>query len=312
MKRNPFTFLRIVTCIALLALLGGRILTSGPTINLLLFLLLVVFWFVPTLLLNAVQAKTSNIRVFNNVLLLCAVLDAYVLLMATAEAAADIWSKPFLLLGVYVFLAGLLGGMAIGACSAIFGFCGLINGWLIPLGELQLPMVLYGAGTSVAGFVCGSTWRLILPMMVHTAQQGMPQPSAPETPAEPKDEMLAGMEARLREITTERDHAQERLRQLEAQQTASAPPPPADKPAVIEPPPKAKPPAPASEPLTPQSYLQQMEAELASLQAEKTALAAERPNLQTEIARLSDELMAAVLPPAAANPQESPANTAPA
>ena len=122
MKRNPFIFLRMATCIALVALLGGRILLNGPTINLLLFLLLIIFWFVPTLSLEiAAHTETQRVRSLNNTL--CAVLDAYVLLMATAEAAGDIWTKPFLLLGCYTFLACLLGGIPAGLGSAIFGLC---------------------------------------------------------------------------------------------------------------------------------------------------------------------------------------------
>ncbi len=297
MNRNPFTFLRIATCIALLALLGGRILVLGPTINLLLFLLLVIFWFVPTLLLNAAYTKTPRARMLINTL--CAVLDAYVFLMATAEAAIDIWTNPFLLLGAYVFLASLVGGNLAGAGSAISGFCGLLNGWLTPLGQLQTPILLGGVGASVAGFVCGSAWHLILPMVIRAAQQQQAQASEPDATTLAKQTMLAGMDARLREITAERDQAQARLQQLEAQQAASAPPPAADTPPALEQPPKAKPSLPTGETVAPEVVLQQMEAELASLQTETTALTTEKQKLQNEVSRLSDALMSAFLPPPA-------------
>ena len=290
MKRNnPFTILRIATCVALLALLGTRILDNGPTINLLLFLLLVVFWFLPTILLNAVQVKTPRARLLSNTL--CAVLDAYVLLMATAEVAADIWTKPFLLLGAYVFLASLLGGPLAGAGSAASGFCGLLNGWLTPQGELQPLLLLSGAGAAAAGFVCGSAWRLILPAIIRTAQQQAP-PSEPTATLQAEMAPLRDMEARLLAITAEREHAREQLRQLEAQHPEPAAPPQPE-PVATPPPPPA---APAGEQVQPQAYLQQMEEELSAIQAEKTTLTAEKTQLMTEISRLSDELMAAFLP----------------
>ena len=304
MKRNPFTFLRIFTCIALLALLGGRILTNGPTINLLLFLLLVAFWFVPTLLLNTIHVKTVRARTLSNTL--CAVLDSYVLLMATAEAAADIWSKPFLLLGAYVFLASLLGGPIAGAGSAISGFCGLLNGWLTPLGELQPACMLGGAGASAAGFVCGSAWRALFPLVLRTAQQQQQAP-APDAALQAKHELLAGMEARLLEITAERDQARERLRQLETSQTISTPLPPTEKTATTEQPSAATNlPVAAAQSVSPQAYLQQLEAELAGIEAEKTTLTAEKQKLMADISRLSDELMNAFLPHPQATPPETP------
>ena len=294
MQRNPFTFLRLATCIGLLALLAGRILINGPTINLMLFLLLVLFWFIPTLLLNRAYAKTPRAHMLTNTLF--AVLDAYVLLMATAEVASDIWSKPFLLLGAYAFLASLLGGPVAGAGGAISGFCGLLNGWLTPLGELQESMLLGGVAAAGGGLVCGSAWRLILPRVIRTAQQQNAPESATEPTVDPQQTLLNDMEARLREITAERDHTLESLQQLQAPQPAAVTPPVEETPA-IEHPPKAKPPASTNPTVTPQAYLQQMETELASLQAEKTALEAEKDQLVSESARLSDELMAAFLPP---------------
>ena len=291
MPRNPFTFLRLATCIGLLALLAGRILVNGPTINLLLFLMLVVFWFIPTLLLNRAYAKTPRAHILTNTLF--AVLDAYVLLMATAEVAADIWSKPFLLLGAYAFLASLLGGPVAGAGSALSGFCGLLNGWLTPLGELQEDLLLGGLAAAVAGFACGSAWRLILPRVIDTARQN--QPSTTEPVVDPQQTLLTDMEARLQEITAERDHTLASLRQLEAQHAVA---PPSEGSALAhDPQPEAKPLTPASQTLTAQAYLQQLEAEQASLQAETTALEAEKQQLANESAHLSDELMAAFLPP---------------
>ncbi|MEI6210446.1 MAG: hypothetical protein WCR06_02345 [bacterium] len=292
-KRNPFTLLRIVTCCSLLALLGGRVYTDGPSINLVLFLLLVALWFLPTLLLNAAHTKTPRERILSNTLF--AVLDAYVLMMASAEAVSDIWTKPFVLLGIYVFLASLLGGAVAGAASAISGFCGLLNGWLSPLGELQPQFLLDGAGTAVSACACGSVWRLIMPTVIRTAQQ-LEQESESDATRQAKYEMLSGMEVRLLEITTEFEQAQNRLQQFEAEQTAAAAPPPEKPPAGMDQPPKAKPPLPG-EPLTPQAVLQQMEAELASVQAGKAAVEREKNQLLAEISKQSDELMAAFLPP---------------
>lgn len=125
MRLNPFTYLRIVTFGALLSLLIIRAL-HAPTISVLAFLLLVLFWFAATLLLGLLP--TRNPRELLLIDTLYAILDTYLMLMVTAETLAGVWNNPFLLLGAYTFLASLLGGAVVGGGSALAGLCGLING----------------------------------------------------------------------------------------------------------------------------------------------------------------------------------------
>ncbi len=285
MKRNLFTGLRFVTCGGLLALLLMRA-SQIPAHTFWLFLPLVLLWFVPTLGWRFTRIQLPHPQLAGD--FLYTMVDTYLLLMTTAEAVSDSWHNPFLLLGGYVFLTSLLGGARVGGGSAGAGFFGLLNGWLLPADELRGATLLLGGGAALAGLACGTVWRLGVPWLRHAVAQ---VPTSEPTPNQPQDVLatqIAAMEGRLRDISAERDQAQERLSEWEAlHPRLPAPPHPAH---AAPNTPTAPTPAGEAELLI---KLQQREAALASIKAEKSALLTEKQALMAEISGLTKELMAA-------------------
>ncbi len=307
MTRNPFQVLRLATFGGLLALLLVRA-PHLPANTLKLFLPLIVLWFVPTLCGGRfTRLHRLHPQLSGN--LLYAILDTYLLLMTTAETMSDSWQNPFLLLGAYVFLVSLLGGTRAGGGSAVAGFFASLNGWLMPAGALQGGSLLLAGGAALAGFSCGTLWRIVLPVLIQGVR---PIPAVKITPpTNAQNEIakrIAELEALLRTASAERDQAQERLAEWETQHPHVAPTMPTPTPAAPNTPPATPPTAGAADNLT---NLQQMETELAGIQAEKTALLAERQALMAEISGLTKELMAAYAATPETAQQTPPAKEAP-
>ncbi len=301
MRHNFFTHLRIVTFVALLSLLIMRA-RHAPTVSVLAFLLLVLCWFAATLLLERLPGQPPRARLLGNTLY--AALDAYLLMMVTAETIAGTWNHPFQLMGAYVFLASLLGGPVVGSGSALAGWCGLINGWLLPIQELQWSTLLTGGGAALGAGLFGTVWHVGLPLLLRACQGPAAPPHTPAAPPLQHSDMLAEMESQWRKISAERDATQARLRELEAQ-----PPPDATASMPVETPPPpdthATPP-PANENEL-QTRLNEVESALTKDRAEKDALAAEKQRLMAEISELSNELMAAYTNPLSTTEPPPPA-----
>lgn len=297
MRHNPFTYLRITTFGGLLLLLITRAF-HAPTLSVLAFLLVTLFWFAGTLLLAILPERPARETLLNNVLF--ALLDSYLLMMVTSETIAGVWENPYLLLGGYIFLASMLGGATIGSGSALTGLCGLVNGWLLPVDDLQWDTFLTGSEVATGAFLCGTIWHVAIPLLYRAFYPPpAPPPAAEHSPQHTG--MIAEMENQLQKINYERDTAQKRLQEL-----TSPPPAPAETAAaatpVTEPPTGLEAERPAVSATAPDlmgERLRDVAAALEKGRAEKSALIADKQRLSAEVAELSNELMAAYTNPVA-------------
>lgn len=275
LKRNSFAALRLIAFSGLLAALGVRLANGDRSIDSLVFLAVVPLWFGTTLALGFLRPPSARPLLFRN--MLYAMMDAYLIMMASA-AVAGTGRHPFVFLGAYVFLASALGGPAVGAACATSGFLGLVNGWLLPTGELHLRTLLAGGGTALASAVCGAAWRLGLPALAKAL--AAPQSATGEV-VHDRAESLDEMEKRLREISAERDQAQERLHELELKRgeeaESGATERVADSNTALE---------------DPDTTIRRLETELENSRSEKTALMIDKQRLTEEVSELSKELMA--------------------
>jgi hypothetical protein len=162
---------------------------------------------VPTLWLSLRRPVSGSEGVLRNTLF--TVMDVNLVMMTTAELAADFVS-PFDLLGGYVFLVAVLCGPIVGGACALSGFIGFFNGWWLPA-DLRLRDLLAGCGTAVAAAVAGVAWCRGLPLLVR----------AVTLPVANKSESLvvklSEMEDRMTILGAERDRAQEQAHVLEAE-----------------------------------------------------------------------------------------------
>ena len=288
MKFSLFKVLRFVTFAGLVALLAVRI-CCAPAPKLFFFLALVLFWFVTTLIW--VGARGTAVRSMLRHDAVFAAVDGYLLLTATAAALAGVWNRPVLLLGAFVFSVGLFCDPLAGAAAAVTAFFGLLNGWLFPTGDLRLKSILLGGGTTLAALACGFAWRVSLPLLVRMVRSAVTgEADQPALPVLPIAERIAAMEVRLREMSVERDRAQERLSEWEAKQadrTAGASsleekgaPEPAH-PAVV---------APVTDDPALQARIDQVTAAVTDSRAERAVLLAEKQKLMDEISDLKKDL----------------------
>ena len=107
MRHDFVRVFRMVTCAGLVALLAARI-GHIPVSKLVFFLALVLVWFIATLLLTRSQEVSRTILRHAG---LVGAVDGYLVLVVAAVALRAVWHMPLLLLGAYVFLAALAGGL---------------------------------------------------------------------------------------------------------------------------------------------------------------------------------------------------------
>lgn len=279
---------RMVTCAGLVALLAARI-GHIPVSKLVFFLALVLVWFIATLLLTRSQEVSRTILRHAG---LVGAVDGYLVLVVAAVALRAVWHMPLLLLGAYVFLAALAGGVWVGAAAAGATFFGLLNGWLLPENALHARPVLQGVITAVIAMACGTAWWYSLPLLLQVLrQESAVEQESPASPGQPMAERIAVMETRLREMSAERDRLQERLSEAEARQaagtTAQAP-----EPQVVPEPVHTALVLPATDDPALKAKLEQVAASLTDSRAAREALLAEKQKLLGEIADLTKELTA--------------------
>ena len=285
MKHGFFRVFRIVAFAGLMLLFACRMI-QAPGLRQFFFLALALLWFVPTLIWEKVRRKVGFSMLRHPAVF--AAVDAYLVLMASAALLAGVWHRPMLLLDALVFLAAMSAGPMAGGAAALAGFFGLLNGWLLPGEDLQRATLLVGVGTALAALICGLAWRLSLPLLVKMLQPPNGQ-SASAASLPPLAERIAAMEIRLREMSAERDHAQEQLSDLEKQMFR-----PGDAPLPEHKPEVARPVAavPVTDDPELKARLDQVMAALADSRAERAALLAEKQKLTVEIADLVKELTA--------------------
>lgn len=301
-KEKFFWAFRLVAFLCLLGVVVARLLQGDRSAGLLVHIIVVPLWFVPTLWIGLLRPASERSLMLRNTLF--AVMDVNLVMMAAAalEAAA---APPYHLLGGYVFLAAALGGPVAGGACAISGFIGFFNGWLLPA-EFSLRSLLVSAGTATAGAVAGVAWRygwmvLARALLADQARRA----SDPGMAAR-----LADMEARLQVLGEERDRAQERVSELEEEcaKAALAPvPEPAPEPVSVD----AKAAEGEAESSDSSARISELEEELARCGDELKALRAEKRNLMTEISSMSKELMAAYSPRAASRAADPAKGEAP-
>ncbi|MEI6212181.1 MAG: hypothetical protein WCR06_11220 [bacterium] len=303
MKHGFFSVFRMVTGAGLVVLLGVRI---GQTmaLNLLLLLVLVMLWFVPTLLWCGARSKVASwIPRHDGVF---AAADGYLVMQVAAQALAGVWHHPLLLLGAYVFFAGVAGGSLAGAAAAGATFLGLLNGWLIPANHLPGKTILLCGGTALIALVCGMAWRLSLPLlvqMVRLTRAGKdPAASAEQRVAD----RIAELEDRLREMSDKRDRAQERLSEWRTKQAARAAEAAAVQRKADAEPVRPTVEVPATNDPALKARLEQVAAALADSRAGMAALLAEKQKLMVELSDLSKELLAVRSSTASANTPATP------
>jgi hypothetical protein len=288
LKRYAFALLRLFAFTGLLAALLLRVAGGDRSVDVLAFLVALPLWFGATLALGFVRPTEERTVRYRNVLY--GMVDTYLVMMAAA-AVAGAWRQPFILLGTYVFLAGALGGPAVGLVCAASGFLGLVNGWLQPSGALQLRNLLAGGGTALASMLCGAAWRSGIPLMARALR---PPGSAPGS-ERPSASQLAEMETRLRQISEERDRAQERVNELEARSAeAAAKGPVADFITGV-----------SNEPGNVSANDSELQATVRRLEAELAAMGVEKRKLMAEISEMSKELMAAYAQDSGAGPKKT-------
>ena len=317
MKHGLFKVFRIVTFAGLVVLLAVHI-GHAPVLKRLLFVALAVLWFVPTLLPAGAQSRVGRALLRHDAVLTA--VDAYLVMATAAVVLFGSWNYPVQLLGAYVFLAGAVCGPQAGATAAFAAFFGLLNSWLLPVGDLRAASILSGAGAALMALVVGTAWCWSLPLLARMVQQSVAGVSQPAAPAVPVAEQIAALEVRLRAVSAERDHAPEQLSEREAKlaarQTAEASPaPPVEPAAEPEPTAGAAPESPRSAIVVPatddpalKARLEQVAAALADGRAERVALLAEKQKLLSEVADLAKELKAvqASAAEAAGTPATSP------
>ena len=278
---------RIGTCVGLSALLVARIMRA-PSPKLFLFLVLLLLWFAITLVWGGAQRRMRLMLRHDAVF---AAVEGFLVLVIAALSLPGSWPLYLLLLGVYVFLAGLTGGVLPGAAAAIATFFGLLNGWLLPANQLHGPLVLLAASTALMALACGICWRWGWPVLARMMRRPAGNEFPVADPAQPIEERIAAVEIRLRDVSAERDRAQEQLSAWEARQAAGGAGSPLEEKPAPEPAHSATN-LPVTDDPALQSRLEQVAAALADSRAERAALLTEKQKLMSEIADLDKELTA--------------------
>ncbi len=309
MKQNLFRVFRIVTFVGLVVLLASRISRAPAPKLICFFLTLVLLWFVPSILWSLVRSRAGRPLLHGRDVAVFSAVDGYLLLMAAAAALVGVWHRPVLLLGAYVFFAGLLGGPLAGATAAGATFFGLLNGWLLPIGDLRGGTLLLGGGTALAALACSMAWWWSLPMLVRMVRVAVVGEEQAKSLDEPIANQIAALELRLRSVSAERDQAQEQLNEWDAKQAARATAASSSDPKDASVSPGATSAVPVTSDPALQARLNEVAAALADSRAERAALLAEKQKLLAEIADLDKELSAVQASVAANTPEPTPTPT---